>query len=56
VWEGGRIVHVPTRVVYPPGGRSHFRLVGDNVRITTMHTRLVAGMLARLPRLLGACR
>jgi glycosyltransferase involved in cell wall biosynthesis len=53
VWEGGRIVHVPTRVVYPRGGRSHFRMVGDNVRITAMHTRLVAGMLARVPRRLG---
>jgi hypothetical protein len=28
-------------------------MVGDNVRITAMHTRLVAGMLARVPRRLG---
>ena len=51
VWGRGAVVHVPTRVIYPPGGRSHFRMLDDNVRITTMHTRLVAGMLARLPRL-----
>jgi len=50
VWSGGTIVHVPTRVVYPRGGRSNFRMLDDNVRITAMHTRLVMGMLARLPR------
>jgi glycosyltransferase involved in cell wall biosynthesis len=50
VWNGGRVVNVPTRVVYPPGGRSHFRLVGDNARITWMHTRLVAGTVARQAR------
>jgi glycosyltransferase involved in cell wall biosynthesis len=54
VWRGWPIVHVATRVVYPPGGRSNFRLVDDNVRISRMHARLVAGMLARAPRLLRA--
>lgn len=56
IWEGGPVVNVPTRVVYPRGGRSHFRMVDDNVRITRMHTRLVAGMLTRLPRLVGRAR
>ena len=50
VWAGGRVVHVPTRVVYPHGGTSHFRMLDDNIRITRMHGRLVMGMLRRLVR------
>jgi glycosyltransferase involved in cell wall biosynthesis len=51
VWQGWPIVHVPTRVIYPHGGRSHYRMVDDNVRISLMHARLTLGMLVRLPRL-----
>jgi glycosyltransferase involved in cell wall biosynthesis len=51
VWQGWPIVHVPTRVVYPAGGRSNFRMVDDNVRISLMHARLTLGMLVRAPRL-----
>lgn len=51
-WRGLRIVNRPTRVRYPSDGVSHFRLWGDNLRITLMHTRLFFGMLLRLPRLL----
>ena len=50
VWAGGRVVHVPTRVIYPRGGTSHFRMLDDNIRITRMHVRLVMGMLRRLVR------
>jgi glycosyltransferase involved in cell wall biosynthesis len=50
VWAGGLVVNVPTRVIYPPGGTSHFRMLDDNIRITRMHVRLVAGMLRRLAR------
>ncbi len=49
VWRGARYVDVPTRVVYPEGNTSNFRLWADNVLISWMHTRLVFGMLARLP-------
>jgi glycosyltransferase involved in cell wall biosynthesis len=52
VWEGWPVVNVPTRVIYPPGGRSHFRLLEDNARISLAHARLVLGMLVRLPGLL----
>jgi hypothetical protein len=52
-WRGGKIVYVPTAVRYPPGGRSHFRLLEDNLRLTGMHTRLFFGMLWRAPRLLA---
>lgn len=51
-WEGVPVISVPTRVSYPEGGRSHFRLWHDNWLISCMHTRLVFGMLWRAPRLL----
>jgi glycosyltransferase involved in cell wall biosynthesis len=51
-WRGVPVVNLPTRVTYPQDGISHFRMLGDNVRISLMHTRLFFGMLARLPLLL----
>ena len=51
-WEGVLIVPLATRVVYPEGGRSHFRLWEDNRLISCMHARLFFGMLRRAPRLL----
>ncbi len=53
-WRGVRFVPVITRVTYPPGGRSHFRLLRDNLRISWMHTRLFGGLLLRLPLLIVA--
>jgi glycosyltransferase involved in cell wall biosynthesis len=52
VWEGIELRYVRVRVVYPEEGRSHFLYVRDNLRITGMHIRLVAGMLWRAPRLI----
>lgn len=52
-WDGAPIEWVPTAVTYPPDGLSHFRALRDNARISWMHTRLVAGMLMRAPRLLA---
>ena len=51
-WRGVPIENLPTRVVYPPGGLSHFRMLRDNALLTASHTLLVLGMLARLPLLL----
>ncbi len=51
-WEGLDILNLYTRVRYPEGGVSHFRLWQDNVLISRMHARLFFGMLRRLPRLL----
>ncbi len=51
-WAGIPIKYLPVNVLYPQGGRSHFRYFRDNVEISWMHTRLVFGMLIRLPRLL----
>ncbi len=52
VWQGLQVVNLPTRVHYPVGGISHFRVVRDNLLISWMHTRLFVGMLLRLPLLL----
>ncbi|CAB3710695.1 glycosyltransferase family 2 protein [Trinickia soli] len=52
-WRALAFVTIPTRVTYAAGGLSHFDVVRDNLRISKSHTRLVAGMLARLPVLLA---
>jgi len=52
-WAGVPILNAPVRVTYPEDGVSHFHLLRDNLRLTRMHTRLVCGMLLRLPRLLA---
>lgn len=52
-WSGVEIVGVPTRVIYPEGGLSNFRLLRDNWSISKRHARLFFGMLLRLPMLLA---
>lgn len=51
-WRGLTVISVPTKVIYPQEGVSNFRLWGDNLAISWMHTRLVVGMLLRSPILL----
>lgn len=51
-WRGAQFINIPTRVIYPENGLSHFNMWRDNIRITKMHTRLCCGMLLRLPCLL----
>jgi glycosyltransferase involved in cell wall biosynthesis len=51
-WKGMQVIPLPTQVIYPENGISHFRAFKDNVRITLMHTRLFFGMLPRIPLLL----
>jgi glycosyltransferase involved in cell wall biosynthesis len=53
VWEGVPIVSMPTNVIYPRDGLSHFKMWRDNARISWMHTRLFFGMLWRAPRLIN---
>ena len=43
VWQGVPAQSVPTRVVYPEGGLSNFRMLRDNLRISGTHTRLFLG-------------
>jgi glycosyltransferase involved in cell wall biosynthesis len=53
-WRGVPIVNLPTPVRYPrpeDGGISQFRYLRDNLLLTWMHLRLVAGFLPRLPLL-----
>jgi glycosyltransferase involved in cell wall biosynthesis len=51
-WDGTESLFLPTRVRYPKGGRSHFRMVRDNARMAWLHLRLFLGMLPRLPGLM----
>jgi glycosyltransferase involved in cell wall biosynthesis len=53
VWRGVPLFFHPVRVVYPPDGISHFRLVRDNIRISLVFFRLFWGMLLRLPVLIS---
>ena len=55
-WSGVKIINIPTAVVYPAGGVSHFRALSDNVRISLMHANLFFGMLLRAPMLLARRR
>tara|TARA_R100000005_G_C4998799_1_gene205458 strand:+ start:997 stop:2697 length:1701 start_codon:yes stop_codon:yes gene_type:complete len=51
-WRGVKVRMLPVSVTYPPDNSSNFRLGMDNWLITKMHTRLVFGMLTRLPMLI----
>lgn len=42
-WEGLPVEGLRTRVVYPEGGVSHFRMLRDNAGISATHTRLFFG-------------
>ena len=52
-WRGVPVEQLRTRVVYPPGGLSHFRMLRDNLRLVRMYALLIAGMLLRAPLLLA---
>jgi len=51
-WDNVPFVNVPTRVIYPEGGISHFNVWRDNAGMARAHSRLLGGMLLRLPQLL----
>lgn len=52
-WAGIPIRYTPVTVSYPEDGASHFHYFRDNAIISWMHTRLIAGMILRLPMLLA---
>ena len=52
-WAETDSLFVPTRVVYPADGISHFDVWRDNWRIAWMHMHLFFGMLKRMPSLLA---
>jgi polyprenyl-phospho-N-acetylgalactosaminyl synthase len=47
-WAGAPVLNLSTRVRYPQGGVSHFRLWRDNVLISWMHTRMCLALIFRL--------
>ncbi len=51
-WHNIPIRKLPTRVRYPEGGVSHFHYLRDNLLLARMHTRLLFGMLLRMPGLI----
>ncbi|MBL6457051.1 glycosyltransferase family 2 protein [Belnapia sp. T6] len=54
-WRGLPVVNLPVPCRYlskEEGGVSHFHYGRDNLLLTWMHTRLILGMLLRLPALL----
>lgn len=51
-WENIPFINVPTKVIYPEQGISHFHVWRDNLGMSQAHSRLFAGMLLRLPKLL----
>ncbi|ASG68891.1 hypothetical protein fh0823_20190 [Francisella halioticida] len=51
-WAGINIQFIDTKIIYPKNGYSNFRMFKDNVKISWTHTKLVAGMLLRIPILL----
>jgi glycosyltransferase involved in cell wall biosynthesis len=54
-WRGVRPVNLPATVRYfraDEGGVSHFNYLRDNLLLTWMHSRLLAGFVLRLPCLL----
>lgn len=52
IWADIELKFIPIKVTYPEGGKSHFHYVRDNVEISWMHTRLIVGMILRLPAML----
>jgi glycosyltransferase involved in cell wall biosynthesis len=46
-WEGVPVVTLPTRIVYPQGGLSHFSLARDYPLLASLYVRLLLGMLPR---------
>ena len=52
-WQGTPSYFIPTKVIYPKDGLSHFDVWRDNLRISWMHTRLFLSMLPQIPSLLA---
>jgi glycosyltransferase involved in cell wall biosynthesis len=52
IWADIELKFIPIKVTYPEGGKSHFHYVRDNIEISWMHTRLIVGMILRLPAML----
>ena len=49
VWEGVDVRFIDTQVIYHTNSVSHFHYWEDNWRLIWLHTRLMTGMVVRLP-------
>jgi glycosyltransferase involved in cell wall biosynthesis len=52
-WLGVPLIPVAARVTYPDDGVSNYRVWRDNWLIVKLHTRLVFGMMWRLPKMIA---
>ncbi len=52
VWADVPLKFVETHVRYLENGASHFHYLRDNLNLIRLHTRLMAGMLVRVPQLI----
>ena len=52
VWCKTRLIFVKTKVIYPEQNISHFNYLRDNLQLIKLHSRLMLGMLVRLPMLI----
>ncbi|EIK46003.1 putative glycosyltransferase [Cellvibrio sp. BR] len=52
VWLNTRLIFINTQVIYPAQSVSHFNYLRDNLLLIKLHSRLMLGMLVRLPLLL----
>jgi predicted LPLAT superfamily acyltransferase len=54
IWCGLGVVNIPTKVVYPENGVSHYRYMADNLQMVKLYQKLVLFGLIRGPmRILG---
>ena len=53
IWYNIELEFVPTNVIYPKQGVSHFNYLRDNLLFIQLHTRLMFGMVFRIPPLLS---
>lgn len=53
MWQDVHVKFIPTKVIYPKDGISHFKIFKDNLRISGTHTKLFFGMLKRSPFLMA---
>lgn len=49
IWKNIPVKFLPVEVSYPVGGKSNFRMVRDNIRISFMFARMTIGMWLRYP-------
>ena len=57
VWDGIEVINVPTKVIYPKDGLSHFRMIYDNLSLISLHTYLCCLSLVNLiGKVIRKCR